>query len=47
MAGLQRQGVSRTLNAEPHEIKALLHGQLALGRTQELQHEMLAIGIPL
>jgi type II secretory pathway predicted ATPase ExeA len=33
------------LNAKPREIKAFLHGQLAPGRTQELQSELLAAGI--
>ena len=49
---LTRQGynakvLAEVLNAKPREIRALLRGQLAPGRTQELQHEMLAVGIPL
>jgi hypothetical protein len=35
------------LNANPREIKSFLSGQLAPGRTQELQSELLAAGIPL
>jgi hypothetical protein len=34
------------LNAKPREIKSFLSGQLASGRTQELQSELLAAGIP-
>jgi hypothetical protein len=37
----------RTINAKPREIKSFLSGQLASGRTQELQSELLAAGIPL
>jgi len=49
---LTRQGynakvLAEVLNAKPREIRALLRGQLAPGRAQELQHEMLAVGIPL
>jgi hypothetical protein len=35
------------LNAKPREIKSFLSGHLAPGRTQELQTELLAAGIPL
>jgi type II secretory pathway predicted ATPase ExeA len=45
--GYNAKVLAEMLNAKPREIKALLRGQLASGRTQELQHEMLAIGIPL
>ncbi len=45
--GYNAKVLADLLNAKPREIKALLRGQLAAGRTQELQHEMLAIGIPL
>ena len=45
--GYNAKVLAELLNAKPREIKALLRGQLASGRTQELQHEMLAIGIPL
>jgi len=39
--------LGEVLNAKPREIRALLRGQLPAGRAQELQHEMLAVGIPL
>jgi hypothetical protein len=42
---LQREGSD--LNAKPREIKAFRRGQLAPGRTQELQTELLAVGIAL
>ena len=45
--GYNAKVLAELLNAKPREIKALLRGTLASGRTQELQHEMLAIGIPL
>jgi hypothetical protein len=32
---------------KPREIKSFLSGQLASGRTQELQRELLAVEIPL
>jgi hypothetical protein len=35
------------LNAKPREIKSFRSGHLAPGRTQELQSELLAAGIPL
>ena len=49
---LTRQGynakvLAELLNAKPREIKWFLSGQLASGRTQELQTELLAAGIPL
>ena len=49
---LTRQGyiakvLAEVLNAKPRQMRALLRGQLAPGRAQELQHEMLAVGIPL
>ena len=49
---LTRQGynakvLAELLNAKPREIKLFLSGQLAPGRTQELQAELLAVGIPL
>jgi hypothetical protein len=48
---LTRQGynakvLAELLNAKPREIKSFLSGQLASGRTQELQSELLAAGIP-
>ena len=47
---LTRQGynakvLAEVLNAKPREIRSLLRGQLPPGRAQELQHEMLAVGI--
>ena len=39
--------LAELLNAKPREIKEFLRGQLAPGRTQELQNELLAAGIPL
>ncbi len=49
---LTRQGynakvLAELLNAKPREIKSFLSGQLASGRAQELQSELLAAGIPL
>jgi hypothetical protein len=49
---LTRQGynanvLAELLNAKPREIKSFLSGRLAPGRTQELQSELLAAGIPL
>jgi hypothetical protein len=44
-AGLQREGLARELlNAKQREINSFLSGQLAPGRTQELQNELLAAG---
>jgi hypothetical protein len=48
---LTRQGYNakvfaELLNAKPREIKSFLSGQLASGRTQELQSELLAAGNP-
>jgi hypothetical protein len=48
---LTRQGynakvLAELLNAKPREIKSFLSGQLAPGRTQELQTELLAVGNP-
>jgi type II secretory pathway predicted ATPase ExeA len=45
--GYNAKVLGEVLNAKPREIRALLRGQLPAGRTQELQHEMLAVGIPL
>jgi len=39
--------LAELLNAKPREIKSFLSGQLASGRAQELQSELLAAGIPL
>jgi type II secretory pathway predicted ATPase ExeA len=45
--GYNAKVLSEVLNAKPREIRALLRGQLPPGRAQELQHEMLAVGIPI
>jgi len=45
--GYNAKVLGEVLNAKPREIRALLRGQLPAGRAQELQHEMLAVGIPL
>ncbi len=39
--------LAELLNAKPREIRWFLSGHLAPGRTQELQSELLAAGIPL
>jgi hypothetical protein len=44
---MPRIALVRLLNAKPREIKSFLSGHLAPGRTQELQTELLAAGIPL
>jgi hypothetical protein len=38
---------AEVLNAKPRRDPRMLRGQLAPGQAQELQHEMLAVGIPL
>lgn len=43
--GYNAKVLAEVLNAKPREIHALLRGQLAPGRVQELQREMLAVGI--
>ena len=45
--GYNAKVLAEVLNAKPREIRTLLGGQLAPGRAQELQHEMLAVGISL
>jgi hypothetical protein len=45
--GYNAKVLAELLNAKPREIKSFLSGQLASGRTQELQSELLAAGIPL
>jgi len=45
--GYNAKVLAEVLNAKPREIHALLRGQLAPGRVQELQREMLAVGISL
>jgi hypothetical protein len=49
---LTRQGynakvLADLLNVKPREIKSFLSGHLAPGRTQKLETELLAVGIPL
>src|SRR5215469_13988017 len=45
--GYNTKVLAELLNAKPREIKAFLRGQLPPGRTQELQTELLTVGIPL
>jgi transcriptional regulator with XRE-family HTH domain len=45
--GCDAKVLPEILNTKPREIKSFLCGQLAPGRTQELQNELLAAGIPL
>jgi predicted metal-dependent peptidase len=45
--GYNTKVLAELLNAKPREIKGFLRGQLPPGRTQELQTELLAVGIPL
>ena len=44
--GYNAKVLCEVLNVKPREVRALLRGQLPAGRAQELQHEMLAVGIP-
>jgi hypothetical protein len=45
--GYNAKALAELLNIRPTEIRSLFHGQLPPTRTQELQNEMLAVGIPL
>src|SRR5271166_5730538 len=45
--GYNAKVLADLLNVKPREIKSFLSGHLAPGRTQELQTELLAAGIPL
>ena len=45
--GYNAKVLCEVLNVKPREVRALLRGQLPAGRAQELQHEMLAVGIPI
>jgi type II secretory pathway predicted ATPase ExeA len=45
--GYNAKVLCEVLNIKPREVRALLRGQLPAGRAQELQHEMLAVGIPI
>jgi hypothetical protein len=42
--GYNTKVLAELLNAKPREIKAFFRGQLAAGRTQELQTELLTVG---
>lgn len=45
--GYDVKALADLLNVRPAEIRSFLRGQLAPGRAQELQNQMLATGIPL
>jgi hypothetical protein len=45
--GYHVKALSEVLNVRPREIRSFLQGRLPPSRTQELQQEMLAVGIPL
>jgi type II secretory pathway predicted ATPase ExeA len=45
--GYTVKALAEVLNVRPREIRSFLQGRLPPSRTQELQHEMLAVGIPL
>lgn len=45
--GYNVRALSELLNVRQREIRSFLQGRLPPSRTQELQHEMLAAGIPL
>jgi type II secretory pathway predicted ATPase ExeA len=45
--GYTVHGLAELLNIRPAEVRAFLHGQLPPGRTEELQRQLLAAGIPL
>jgi type II secretory pathway predicted ATPase ExeA len=45
--GYHVKALAEVLNVRPREIRSFLQGRLPPSRAQELQHEMLAIGIPL
>jgi len=45
--GYNAKALAELLNVRPKEIRDFLHGQLAPGRAQELQQQLLAAGIPL
>ena len=44
--GYNVKALADMLNVKPSEVRSFLHGQLPPGRTQELQDQMLAAGIP-
>jgi len=45
--GYDVKALADQLNVRPSEIRSFLRGQLAPGRAQEAQNQMLATGIPL
>ncbi len=45
--GYNVKALAELLDTRPAEIRSFLHGNLAPARTQELQNELLAIGLPL
>lgn len=45
--GYNAKALAELLDTKPAEIRSFLHGNLAPARTQELQNNLLAIGIPL
>lgn len=45
--GYDIKAIAGLLDTKPAEIRSFLHGNLTPARTQELQHELLSIGIPL
>ena len=45
--GYNVKALAELLDTKPTEIRSFLHGNLTPARTQELQNNLLAIGIPL
>ncbi len=45
--GYTARAVADLLHIRPAEMRALLRGRLPIGRTQELQQELRAAGLPL
>jgi len=44
--GYNARTLAELLNVRPAEIRAILHGQLPPGRTQELHAQLLTAGLP-